>query len=529
MTYTDSAFLLVFIPLSVLLYNILPKKCRKIALLLFSYIFYWLISRKLIIYIMFSTLTIYLYSVIIKKIQSKRDLELVQCDKEKKKIIKEKYVRKQKIFLILSIIINAGILIILKYSAFLGNNFNSLLELLNIKVKLNVASFALPIGISFYTLQAISYLVDVHKGVVKPDTNIGRLALYLSFFPQIMEGPICRYSETAEKLWSGEKSTYKGLTFGLQRVFWGLAKKVIIADRLNIIVNNIFDCFENYDGGIMAVGMILYTLQLYMDFSGVMDIAIGTGEVFNIKIPENFKQPFLSKSISEFWTRWHITLGAWLRDYIYYPISMSKVSKKATNFLRKKIGNYYGPLLTSTFALFLVWVINGIWHGAAWNYIFFGMYHFLLILMGRIFTPLNKKILNRLHVNIKSSWYKLVQILRTTILVFIGELFFRANGLQAGLRMFEKMIANFSLESFSNGKLLHLGIDVYDFGIVLIFTIIIFASSILKEKEINIREKIASKNIAIRWTIYLILILSVVIFGAYGHGYIPVNPMYANF
>ena len=377
MTYTDTAFLLVFIPLSILVYNILPQKCRKAILLLVSYIFFWLISRKLIIYIIISTLVIFAYSIIVKKLQKKRDLTLEQCKKEEKKKVKEKYQKKQRIFLILSIVINAGLLIVLKYSTFLGNNINSILGFFNIQMKISVISFALPIGISFYTLQAISYLLDVHRGIIKPDTNLGRLALYLSFFPQIMEGPICRYSETAEKLWSGERTTYQGLTFGLQRVAFGLAKKMIIADRLNILVNNIFDCYKDYDGGIMAAGMVLYTLQLYMDFSGVMDIAIGIGEIFNVRIPENFKQPFFSKSISEFWTRWHITLGAWLRDYIYYPVSMSKISKKLTTFFRKKIGNYYGPLITSTFSLFLVWFINGIWHRSCmelhifWNVSFY--------------------------------------------------------------------------------------------------------------------------------------------------------------
>ena len=529
MTYTDSFFLFAFLPIAIIGYNIFPKKFRGVVLLALSYLFFLIISRKLIIYLIGSTLVIYVFSLIVKKLQKNRDIELEKSNKENRKKIKEKCEKKQRIILILSILINLSILIILKYSKFLGDNLNFLFENMDIQTRINVLSFVLPIGISFYTLQAISYSVDVHRGLIKPDTNLGRLALYLSFFPQIMEGPICRYQDTAQKLWSGERTTYKGLTFGLQRMALGLGKKIIIADRLNIIVNEIFNNYTNYDGGIIAIGMVLYTLQLYMDFSGVMDIAIGIGEIFNVKLPENFKQPFFSKSISEFWTRWHITLGTFLRDYIYYPVSMSKAIKKLTTTLRKKIGNYYGPLITSTLALFLVWLANGIWHGAAWNFIFYGMYHFTLILLGRIFEPLNKKILKKLHINSEKTWFKIWQIIRTVLLVLIGELFFRANGLRAGINMFTKMTTNFSFEAISNGSLLKMGLDYKDFIIVMIFTIIFFIISILKEKGIDIREKVSSKKIIIRWSIYLVLILSIVIFGAYGIGYIPVNPMYANY
>ncbi|MBQ3408698.1 MAG: MBOAT family protein [Clostridia bacterium] len=529
MTYTDSAFLFIFFPIALVLYNVLPKKCRGTILLLLSYIFFFIISRKLIIYIFITTFIIWLFSYIVKKLQKKRDADLEKCKKDEKKLIKEKCSKKQRIFLILSIVINLGLLVVLKYSGFIGSNINALFENFGAHGRINIFKFALPIGISFYTLQAISYVTDVHKGVVKPDTNIGRLALYLAFFPQIMEGPICRYSDTAESLWNGERTTYEGLTFGLQRIIFGLAKKLIIADRLNILVNEIFARYAGFDGGIVAAGMVLYTLQLYMDFSGVMDMAIGMGEVFNVKLPENFKQPFFSKSISDFWTRWHITLGAWLRDYIYYPVSMSKISKKTTSKLRKKIGNYYGPLITSTFALFLVWLINGFWHGSAWNFIFYGMYHFTLIMLGRLFDPLNKKLISKLHIDVKRAWYKSFQIFRTIILVFIGELFFRANGLKAGFEMFKIMILKFSFKNIYNGELLNLGIDIKDFAIVIIFTIIMFIISILKEKDFDIRAKIANRNIVLRWMIYLILIISVIIFGAYGVGYIPVDPMYANY
>ena len=417
----------------------------------------------------------------------------------------------------------------LKYSKFLGTNINNLFELLNIPIRLTIPRFAMPIGISFYTLQAISYLVDVYKEKTKADRNLGRLALFISFFPQIMEGPICRYEQTAESLWKCERTTYIRLKFGLQRILFGLMKKVLVVDRVNPFILEVFNNYTNYDGGIIAIGMILYTVQLYMDFSGIMDIVIGVAEIFGVTMPENFRQPFFSKTISEFWTRWHITLGGWFRDYIYYPVSLTQKCKELTSKARKKIGNYYGPLLASTIALFCVWICNGLWHGAAWSYIFFGMYHFTLILLGRIIEPVTKKINAKLHIDSKKILYQFMQIIRTTILVFIGELFFRANGLKAGLEMFTKMIQKFSFEQILNGTVFKMGIDIHDIVLIAIVIIVVFIISLLKEKGINIRKAIANKNIVVRWSLYYALIISIIFFGTYGLGIVPLDPMYANF
>ena len=193
-----------------------------------------------------------------------------------------------------------------------------------------------------------------------------------------MEGPICRYGETAQQLWAGNPITYHNLTFGVQRMLYGFFKKLVIADRLNLLVVTVFDGYMDYDGGVIALGMVCYTCQLYMDFSGVMDIVIGCAEIFSVTLPENFRQPFFSRSVSEFWRRWHITLGTWFRDYVFYPLSLSEPLKRLTKSARKKWGNHFGPLCASAVALFCVWFCNGLWHGAAWCFLFFGF----IILLG---------------------------------------------------------------------------------------------------------------------------------------------------
>lgn len=529
MSYTKPIYLVVFLPIVIILYNFIPQKHRWKVLLLSSYAFFWSISDKLIIYLIVSTAVTYLCGLWLKKKQDERNEKLINAEKSEKKEIKQTYVKKQRKIILLASIILIGLLVILKYTSFFGTNINLLLSSLNIPFQFNIPKLLMPIGISFYTLQAVSYIVDVYKEKIKADKNIGRIALFLSFFPVIMEGPICRYDQVADSLWEGKKTTYKNLTFGLQRILFGLAKRVLIVDRVNPLVLEIFNNYTGYDGGIIAVGMIMYTIQLYMDFSGVMDIVIGTAEIFGVTLPENFKQPFFSKSISEFWTRWHITLGTWFRDYIYYPVSLTQKCKNITSKMRKKIGNYYGPLIASSIALFCVWICNGLWHGSAWNYIFFGMYHFVLILLGRIVEPLVKKVNTKLHINSKQLWYRIIQIVRTTILVFFGELFFRANGLKAGLEMFKSIIISFSFKSFSDGTLLGLGLDTKDFILIIVVVILLYIIGLLKEKGINIREKVASKKLIVRWAIYYCLILSIIIFGSYGLGIVPLDPMYANF
>ena len=308
-----------------------------------------------------------------------------------------------------------------------------------------------------------------------------------------------------------------------------MMKKLVIADRVNGLVTETFSNHANYNGTVAAVAAVVYTLQLYMEFSGTMDIVIGSAEIFGIKMPENFRQPFFSKTISEFWQRWHITLGTWFKDYIYYPISMSRTSKKLTKKARKKLGNFYGPMLVSTVALFCVWFCNGMWHGSGWRYIFFGMYHFALITCGNLIKPLVKTINGKLGINSSAPLYKGMQIFRSAVLVAIGEMFFRANGLHAGLDMFRLIFTDFKLETFKDGTLLNLGMDIQDYIIVLVTVAIVFTVSVMNEKGKSVRTLVQQKNLPIRWTVYFALIFYIIIFGAYGPGYVQLDPIYADF
>ncbi|MDE6413575.1 MAG: MBOAT family protein [Eubacterium sp.] len=529
-SYFSLQYLMLFLPIVVVLYWLMPRKARRWVLLIASYAFFWLISGKLTVFLLITTLSIYLFGLWLDKLNAKRKLAAKNAaDRAEKKAIKKAYQTKQRWVVFFATAVHIGTLLVLKYTPFFLENVNAVIKACGSSFEIGIPKFLLPIGISFFSMQAMSYILDVYHGVIKADRNYLRISLYISFFPQIVEGPICKYADTAEQIYEVKQISYTNLMLGLERIAYGLMKKIVVADRLNILVETIYNDYSKFGGATVALGAVAYTIQLYMDFSGTMDAVCGTAQIFGIEMPENFKRPFFSKSISEFWKRWHITLGAWFRDYIFYPISMSKPMKNLTTSARKKVGNHFGPLIAGSIALFAVWFSNGLWHGAAWSYVFFGLYHFALILSGNIITPFSKSLNEKLHINEESFAYKVMQMVRTTIFVIIGEMFFRALTLTDGFAMFKKLVTEFSFAEWKAGYLKAFGVDVKDLVIVGVTLLIIFVVSILNEKGINIRNELLKKNILVRWLVFIALILFILIFGAYGIGYEPVDPIYANF
>ena len=528
-SYFSNAFLYFFLPASILGFLIMPKRAKKYFLLAASLIYFWLVSGKLIIYLLLSILAVHYFGLWLDRIQRKQSEAVKAAEKEERKQIKKSFQKKSRLVLGFAAFLHIGLLLVLKYSPFFTENLNAVLAALNVSTRLEIPSYLMPIGISFYSLQAVSYLFDVYRGTTKADDNIFRLGLFMSFFPQIVEGPICRYNQTAEKLWSVTQIDYHRFLLGIQRILFGYMKKLVVADRLNPFVNEAFDHYANYDGPMLALGALLYTVQLYMDFSGTMDAVVGIGIIFGVEMPENFRRPFFSKTISEFWQRWHITLGTWFKDYIFYPVTMSKPMKSLTSSARKKLGNHFGPLLAGSIALFCVWFCNGLWHGSAWHYIFFGMYHFVLILCGSLIAPAVKLFNEKLHINPERLPYRIFQILRSAVLVVFGELFFRANGLRAVFEMTKLMFTKVHFTALSDSTLKPFGIDTKDLFIVGVVVLIVFIVGLLKEKGIDVNERIASQNVVVRRIILYALIMFIIIFGAYGPGYVPVDPMYAEF
>ena len=431
--------------------------------------------------------------------------------------------------LITGIVILLGILGGLKYYNFFADNWNMVFSSGGILPQLQAKDLILPLGISFYTLQAIGYMIDVFWEKADVHPNPGKTALFLSFFPLIMEGPISPYGQIADDLWKGNPIRFQNLSDGCIRIVWGMFKKLIIADRLNVLVGTIFGDYENYHGAMIAVAAIAYTIQLYMEFSGCMDIVIGSGRIFGIKLPENFKQPFFAKSAADFWRRWHISLGVWFRTYIFYPVSLSVPVRKWNRFAKKRFGKYVARTGAAALALFPVWLCNGLWHGPSWRYIFYGMYYFVLLFLGEAIGPGRDALLKKLSIRKEAMWYQGIQILKTWVIIFVGELFFRADGLRAGIKMFRSMFDGFSFRQLTAEAFLQLGLDKADYIAVAGGCIVVLIVDILKERQTGTGILLEKVNLPVRWGLSYVLIFSVVLLGAYGIEYEPVDLIYAGF
>ncbi len=508
MAYQSMVYGFAFLPLCLAAYQIAPQKWRRRVLLGFSYLFFWLLSGKLIVYLLGTTVFVHCMGIWLDSIRSEK--------------------KKARRVLTFGILVLLGVLAYLKYYNFFVENVTGIFGNA-LPFTLAEKKILMPVGISFYTLQAIGYMADVYWGKIRAEEKLEKTALFLAFFPQIMEGPICRYSDTCDALYSGRPLEAENLTNGYIRIFWGLFKKKVIADRLAIGVDAIFGNYTSYSGFMVAFAAVAYTVQLYMEFSGCMDIIIGSGQLFGVTLPENFRQPFCAQSAAEFWRRWHITLGTWFKTYIFYPVSMSAPVKRWNQYGRKHFGKYVTMLGTSAMALFPVWLCNGLWHGARWSYIFYGMYYFTLILAGIAVEPVRDRILQVFHISERSVGLKFMRIAKTWLIIFTGELFFRADGLRAGIYMFRSMFRNFDLGNLTDGSLLELGMTKADLIAVVVGCVAVAVVGFIKERGTNVRISLDRKPVFMRWSFYYVLILAVIVIAAYGDGYQAVDMMYAGF
>ena len=508
MVFSTIEFLFQFLPIFLLAYYATPQKYRNITLIIGSLVFYAIGSGWYTLLLLLSLVINYGLSRLISGSHARHP-------------------QQAKRYLIGGLVYNFGLLVVFKYTNFLIGNLNSLLSIFHVAIP--KASIIMPLGISFFTFQITSYLIDVYQNKTRPARSLLDLGVYLCMFPQLISGPICMYSDTAETLAKGEDIRSENLIRGYMRIGWGLLKKVVIADRLYVVVQTLFDGYASYHGVMIVVAAVSYTVQLYMEFSGCMDIVIGSAECFGVTLPENFAQPFVSKNASEFWRRWHISLGRWFKTYIFYPVSMSKLTRKWNRFAKKHTSKYIKLMVASAIALFPVWVCNGLWHGANWSYLFYGMYYFVVIMIELMLEPAVKKLCAAWKIAEDAAWWNVLRILKTWVIIFTGELFFRADTLGIGMHMFRSLFHDFSIQKLWDGTLLTLGLGRVEIGIILVSLLIVGVVNHFREQQIDVRGVILQKRLPVRWLVYLALIFVVLIFGAYGPGYQEVDLIYAGF
>lgn len=511
MSFTTFEFFL-FIAAAVIIYYVIPKKLQWIWLLIISYVYYASYDISTVWMLLLTTYVTYRGGILLDRLNEQKPQDGIS--REEKKDFKKNIVRKKKKIVLAMVLIAFGMFGIMKYTNFMLGNIDAVLRLFGSGKQIGVLNLTLPLGISFYTFQSISYVVDVYRGKHKAQGNFFKHALFVSFFPQLLQGPIGRYERLGSQLYEGHSYNLKELQFGVQRILWGFFKKMVLADRVNAAVLLIFHNYWNYGGWYNVLGVLLYSIQLYADFSGGIDIVIGIAQMFGITMDENFRQPYFSRSISEFWRRWHITLGTWMKDYIFYPFSLSKSMAKFGKWSKKKFGNNVGKLLPVGLADILVFFVVGVWHGAAWKYIMYGIYNGVIVAGSGMLAPVYAKIQEKLHINPKKWWYQGFCIIRTFILVNIGFYFDMANDLRAANAMLVQTVTKAHISQLSMAAVKAVGLTSQDLLIVIAGCIIIFVVSLLKEKGINIRETIASYNIVIRWIIYIGFIMFILIYGS---------------
>lgn len=431
------------------------------------------------------------------------------------------------------LLLNTGVLMVCKYLNFFVYTSRFIGEVLHREVSLEAFSFLAPLGLSFYTLQVLGYLIDVSRGTCLAQRNFIHYAAFSCYFPQLLTGPINRYGEMKDSLYAEKSFDYKRVTFGLQRMGWGLFKKFVIAERMAVIVDTVYGDYHTYSGLFILFATMCFACQLYTDFSGAMDLVAGVSEILGIRISENFDTPFFSRSLSEFWRRWHITLGSWMKDYVFYPMLKSDLFVTIGDWSKRRWGKKRGKKVPTYLGMAVLWFTVGLWHGGSWKYIVgSGLLHCFYIAGGQVLDPLFQKMIFWMHVNTECFSYHLFQRLRTGFLICTGFVFFRSESFREALRIFR---ASFypNLWIFTDGSLFKLGLDVPDFIIGGVALGILFLVSVqqnkLRAEGSGVREMLARQNLVFRWGIYYMLIFSVMILGFYGPGYDASGFIYQNF
>ena len=509
-------------------YFLVPKKWQWWVLLLGNLLFYLHYSSYLLIYLIITIITTFVTGILLEKKGNEYKNKIKQQeDKELKKQIKARLVKEKRWILALSLCLNLGIWIALKYTGFFAGALNQLFAACGANVALPVLRFVMPLGMSYYTLVAAGYCIDIYRGKYKAERNIFKYAVFLSFFLQLIQGPFSRYDELAPSLFAEHRFSWERLYNGAMRVLWGIFKKCLIADKLSVCVEYVYENYASLDGSFLFLAMILFGIELYADFSGYMDIMVGTGQIMGIILPENFKQPFFAKSIEEFWRRWHITLGAWFKNYLFYPVSMSKWAQNIGVKSRKYLGNRTGRLIPSYFALVLVWSATGLWHGAASHYLYWGLMQMAVILFSMQMAGVYEKIHQAAHVPADAVWWQVIQMLRTFLLFAFMEIMSEAATAADALAMYAKMLFGWQENIFMSIGTLFARIGIVDSLIVLLGVIGMLVVDILKEKQISIKACIMKLPLFPRYVFYIGIIYLIVLASArdsMGGGF-----MYANF
>ncbi len=528
MSFTSYEFIAFLIAIF-LLYYLIPKKFQWILLLLGSCLFYAYAGISFLAYILITAISTWGAGVLIGRIKDKRAAEYQvkkdSLDREAKKAFKEQTKKKTRWIFLACLLLNLGILAVIKYTDFVIENINSIFGSSNAFMH-----FAVPLGISYYTFKSMGYLIDVNRGKYEPQKDPAKFLLFVSFFPQVIQGPISRYDYLSKSLFSEHAFDAVEVKKGFVRVLWGFAKKLIIADRLVPIVKTLSSGYADYRGAFVLLLILLYAIQLYADFTGGIDIAIGIGEMLGIKSEENFITPYFSKNINEYWTRWHITMGSWFKDYIFYPLSLNKgiikLGKKCREVgssLAGKKNPLAGPMtglgkrIPIYIPMFMVWFTTGMWHGSQNRYVVWGLFNCFFIILGTELEPVSLRIIEKLKLNEAGFMMRAYRVIKTFWLMSFLRIFDISKDVPSAFNAFKLIFSDWS--TFRLAVVYeNLSLEKEDFIVAVIAILVMFIFDLIQRKG-SVRERIFKLPVPVQWVILSLLIVTVSVFGYYGPGY----------
>ena len=514
MQYNTLTFL-VFFTIFLLLYLALPfKRLRKIVLLAGNIVFYsYGTDFTVLIVLLWTALIIYLISFLMHWIYQGYERRTIEMDKKAKQILLRRYKTFALPFLIIGLSAVLGILIYTKVGGFIG--WERVYSLSDFRF----GKLLVPLGISYYTFSGVGYLLDVYWRKAKWEKNPLNLFLAISFFPSIVQGPINRWQKLFEQFDNLPGFNYDRVCFGLQRMIWGITKKLVCADRLTIYSNEVFSNLPSYAGVEVLLAVLANAFAIYADFSGCMDIVIGASETIGISIDENFRQPFFAQDAAEFWRRWHITLGTWFKDYVYMPIAMWKPFMKFCGFFRKHKMKRLGTIIGTAVPLLITWFLTGLWHGTGEDYIVWGLYWGIVILIETIFAPEFKKFRELLKIHPNSFGLRLFKMIKTFIFFCIGRMLTATGSIDGFFLTVQRLFADSKIWVLISENIFSHGLDRRNFHLVFVVLVLMWVIDLLHERGIHIRARIAAQPLVLRWFIYIGMIVFVIIYGMYGSAF----------
>ena len=495
----NSIDFLIFFPIVVLVYFVMPKKIKYLWLLAASYYFYMCWNARYALLILSSTGITYASGLLIEKINHS------SCEMTKQTVLKKWVVAG-------SFVINLGILFYFKYISFALSILASVFAKIHIRLNVSVFDIILPVGISFYTFQALSYTMDVYRDEIYAEKNFLRYALFVSFFPQLVAGPIERSKNLLKQLAVPKKFCFEDAREGLLLMLWGFFLKIVLADRIAIFVDTVYGDFSTYSGAYLVVATMLFAFQIYCDFAGYSTIAMGAAKVLGITLMENFDAPYLSTSVAEFWRRWHISLTSWFKDYLYIPLGGSR---------RGKIRKYINKMI--------IFMVSGLWHGASFSFVAWGGLNGLYQVIGEILQPIRDKLVSVLHLDRESLGHRLIHIVGTFALVDFSWIFFRADRFREALEIIKSMIIVKNPWVLFDGSLYGCGLDEKNFRLMLLGIVLLLLADFCKRKGIKIREVVAKQDYWFRWLFIVFVISATLTFGIWGPSYNEANFIYFQF